>query len=104
MIQQQFRTITEWQRETFPNATVFSKLAHLEQELEELVMALHSENETEESKRMEFADCFLLLYGAAAAHGMSYGDICTAIDQKMEINRNRTWGKPDENGVVNHIK
>lgn len=104
MTKQQFDEITAWQRETFPKATKFSKLAHLEDELEELVMALHSENETEEGKRLEFADCFLLLFGAASAHGMTYEDICYAIDYKMQINKVRKWRTPDKDGVVNHIK
>lgn len=104
MTEHQFNQVTEWQKKTFPAATKFSKLAHLEQEMEEIVMALNSENETEEGKRLEFADCFLLLFGAAHAHGMSYADICDAIDQKMHINRNRTWGVPNSNGVVNHVK
>lgn len=89
MTEQQFNEITAWQKVTFPKATKFSKLTHLEQELEELVMALHSENETEESKRLEFADCFLLLFGAAAAHGMTYQDICHIIEYKMTINKQR---------------
>lgn len=104
MTAQQFNEITQWQKEVFPQATKFSKLAHLEQELEELVMALHSENETEEGKQFEFADCFLLLFGAASAHGMTYADICKSIDDKMSINKNRKWGKPDKDGVVNHVK
>jgi hypothetical protein len=53
---------------------------------------------------MEFADCFILLFGAAASDGMSYDDICKAIDEKMEINFNRKWGKPNNDGVVNHIR
>ena len=53
---------------------------------------------------MEFADCFILLFGAAAADGMSYTDICSCIEEKMKINYKREWGEPDENGVVNHIK
>lgn len=104
MTEEMFDEITKWQRETFPQATKFSKIAHLEQELEELVMALHSEHETETGKQSEFADCFMLLFGAAAAHGMTYDDICCAIAQKMEINKSRKWGQPDKNGVVNHIR
>jgi len=45
-----------------------------------------------------------LLFGTAASDGMSYEDICEAIESKMQINFKRKWGKPDKNGVVNHIK
>lgn len=58
----------------------------------------------EVNKRLEFADCFFLLFGAAAADGMSYDDVCAAIQEKFEINLKRQWGKPDANGVVKHIK
>ena len=57
-----------------------------------------------EDRRLEFADCFLLLFGAASSDGMSYEDICNAIQEKLEINKRRKWGEPDKNGVVNHIK
>ncbi len=31
-------------------------------------------------------------------------DICNCIDEKMKINKLRKWGKPDDNGVINHLK
>lgn len=98
---EQFEQITKWQKETFGEATPLSKLAHLAQELTELGEAIHYNFS---DKRLEFADCFFLLFGAAAADGMTYEDICDAISEKFEINKNRKWGKPDANGVVNHIK
>lgn len=101
MTKEQFEAITAWQKETFGQATALSKVAHLAEEILELVLDLQQRAPT---RRLEFADCFLLLFGAASADGMSYEDICNAIDEKMEINRARKWGKPDSNGVVNHIK
>jgi hypothetical protein len=101
MTQKQFLEITEWQKKTFEQATPLSKLAHLAQELPELNYDLIN-NKPE--RRLEFADCFFLLFGAAAADGMSYEDICAAIQEKFEINKARKWGKPDADGVVNHIK
>ena len=101
MTKEQFKTITQWQDETFPDATALSKVEHLREEVEELAVDVALDLN---SKTMEFADCFLLLYGAAAKAGMSYEDICNAIDEKMSINRKRKWGKPDKNGVVKHIE
>lgn len=103
MNKRQFDIVTTWQKKTFGNATALSCLNHLEQEIEELHVDL-IENAPEENIRMEFADCFILLYGAAARQGMSYEDISAAVWKKMGINFNRKWGKPDANGVVNHIK
>lgn len=97
----QFEQIIEWQKETFGKATSLSKLAHLKQEIKELKKDLKNNNP---DTRLEFADCFFLLFGCASANGMSYEDICNAIQEKFEINQKRTWGNPDKDGVVNHVK
>lgn len=96
----QFKEVTEWQNKTFGKATSLSKIAHLKKEIKELIADIKSDNP---NKRSEFADCFILLFGAAASDGMSYEDICDAIDEKMAINREREWGEPDAEGVVNHV-
>lgn len=101
MTPQQFKDVTQWQQETFGRATSLSKVAHLSEEVNELADAIDLNLK---DKRLEFADCFLLLFGAASSDGMTYEDICAAIDEKMKINRSRKWGQPDSNGVVKHIK
>jgi len=101
MTEKQFNEVIKWQKETFPKATSLSKATHLLEEVKELRNDLLADYP---SKRHEFADCFMLLFGSAAADGMSYQDICNAIDEKMQINRQRQWGTPDEHGVVHHIK
>jgi len=60
--------------------------------------------EQKQKIRMEYADCFFLLFGSAAAYGYSFDNITELIEEKFEINKARKWGKPDENGVVNHVK
>jgi len=114
MTKEQFEKITAWQKETFGTATPISKMHHLKEEVQELLIELEdwygsgfpkSETTWQDAKiDKEFADCFFLIFGAAAAHGMSYEDICSAIEMKFVINKNRKWGKPDKNGVINHIK
>lgn len=101
MREQQFNEMMDWQNETFGQATPMSKLAHLAEELGELIDDLKNDNK---DRRLEFADCFFLLFGCAASDGMTYEDICNAIQEKFEINKARKWGNPDKNGVVNHIK
>lgn len=97
----QFNRISAWQVETFGQATALSKMAHLKEEVKELEEDLKT---NAPDRRLEFADCFMLLFGAAASDGMDYDDICKAIDEKMQINYKRKWGKPNADGVVNHIK
>lgn len=105
----QFEEIVQWQKETFGQATALSKMHHLGQEFKELIDALLDEDHLIDTSkrratRMEFADCFILLIGAAASDGMTYDDIHKSIEEKMRINRNRKWGNPDKNGVVNHVE
>lgn len=97
----QFDEIAAWQRETFGQSTALSKIEHLKEEIEELRIDLAIDGL---GKHLEFADCFILLFGAADASGMTYEDIMNAIDEKMAINRSRKWGDPDANGVVKHVK
>jgi len=101
MTEKQFKEITEWQDKTFPNSTALSKVAHLKQEVLELESDLKTDSD---HLTTEWADCAILLFGAAKCAGMNYSDCLNAIQDKFEVNKLRTWGKPDENGVVNHIK
>lgn len=108
MTKELFKEIHEWQTKTFPAATSLSKTKHLEQEVVELRCALlgaigQVEPEKIKDVKLEFADCFLLLFGAAASFGMSYEDIIAAVEEKFSINKTRKWGKPDANGVVKHV-
>jgi len=101
MTEELFNEVTKWQKETFGEANSLSKIAHLSEELSELSYDLVYKKP---DVRLEFADCFFLLFGAAKANGMSYQDICSCIKEKFEINKKRKWGKPNSNGVVNHIE
>jgi len=101
MNKQLFTDVTDWQEATFKEIKTMPLLRHLGQETEEVIVSILM-NDTD--KRLEFADCFILLMGAAKADGMSYEDICSAIKEKLEINKKRTWGEPDSNGVINHVK
>lgn len=101
MTKHQFESVYAWQLETFGYVPALPKIYHLEQEVLELQHDLATNSE---GKRLEFADCFILLFGAAAADGMSFEDICKAINEKMAINRKRTWSKPDEKGITNHLE
>lgn len=100
----QFSDVIEWQNKTFKQSTAKSKVAHLSQEIKELNDELNKETQNDNEIRLEFADCFILLMGAAASYGLSYKDVVFAISAKMKINRKRKWGKPDKYGVVNHVK
>ena len=97
-----FEEVTRWQKNVFKDKiNTFGLLTHLVDEAYETQSAV---KHNDPDKRLEFADCFILLMGAAKADGMSYEDICQAIKEKLEINKKRVWNEPDSNGVINHIK
>lgn len=97
-----FEEITAWQRKTFTKANALTAVNHLSEELTELIETFHLGVRSEAAK--EYADCFLLLFGSAALYGLSYEDICNAINDKMEINKQRKWGEVNEQGYVKHVE
>jgi NTP pyrophosphatase (non-canonical NTP hydrolase) len=95
--------IAEWSAKTFENETSLHKLNHLTKEIDELKSAIFHEHGKYDIN-MEFADCFILLLGAASLQGLTASNIHNIIECKMAINKNRTWSEPDINGVVEHVK
>lgn len=81
-----FNKVVMWQNETFPHSTAESKIHHLREEVEELLEAIEIQDA---NVRLEFADCFMLLFGAAYKQGMVMEDIESAIWEKYHINKKR---------------
>jgi hypothetical protein len=99
--------VMKWQTETFGEATPLSKIRHLQKETDELADDLISSpyhGPENVMLRHEYADNFLLLFGSAMSAGFTFKDIIDAMREKLEICKTREWGKPDKDGVVEHIK
>lgn len=94
-----YKDVVKWQRNTFPNGTAFSILQHLKKEIEELETAQGMGQVKE-----ELADCFILLFGVVDRMYLNYEGMAAAIKSKLEINKKRDWGAPDNDGVILHIK
>jgi uncharacterized glyoxalase superfamily protein PhnB len=97
-----FFEIVRWQRETFTQATALSATKHLKKEAEELEQDIVDGKIANAS--LEISDCMFLLFGIADKIGMSYEDLCRSIAVKLAKNKMRRWGKPNEDGFVEHIK
>lgn len=99
--------ITDWQDSVFTEATPLSAATHLQREVVELVFEIQKlkfqpANHLDTSAlEKEIADCFLLIVGVAHLSGIN---LEAAIEEKMKINRRRIWGKPDSEGVVEHVR
>jgi hypothetical protein len=111
--------ISEWSDETFGNGQRNPAIAyHLKKEINELIQALEKKKLFDEDDSIsveeymkhihktsfEFADCFMLLLDSATHYGITAYELFDVTRQKLEINRKRKWGVPDENGVVEHLE
>ncbi len=83
--------VRAWQRETFPHATPASVAKHLLKEAKEL--------EKRPDDDHEVADIQMLIAGARPA-----AVLVAAVRNKLEVCKNRTWGTPDTDGVVEHVR
>jgi hypothetical protein len=104
------KSIIEWHEQTFPDATLEGQMAKFADEKKEF----EQEPSLEEWSDMfivacgiarfdsilalhYFSDCFKIL----ARQAISNVYVQQAVDKKMQINRNRTWGF--SNGNYQHI-
>jgi len=88
-----------WAEGVFTQATPATIVAHLRREVEELATA--SQGTPNAAELAEAADCLLLLFHLAHKRGY---DLLEAARYKFAINRERQWGKPDAEGVVEHVR
>jgi NTP pyrophosphatase (non-canonical NTP hydrolase) len=91
-------TIRTWSEETFGPAddlTALVRRARLE--LDELEVALRAGNNAE--ARREAADVAILLHRLC---GLCGGDLAQAVDDKMAVNRARTWTRAGD-GTGGHV-
>lgn len=96
--------IKDWADLTFGyngKPSILASIEHLKDEVDELGGAIEQEPD---NIPYEFADCFIILMHCAKSCRMDMVDVLDAVEEKMDINRRRTWGKPDSRGVVNHIE
>ena len=94
------RSIGVWADRTFPASTDASRVAHLRREIAELAEALDGGDPARIAE--EWADCFLLLAHLAHANGLHTPSF--AVADKFAVVRDYTWGQPDAEGVVEHVR
>lgn len=95
--------VVAWQRETFPTEAQGGALPaarHLLREIEEIAA------DPEDAE--EWADAYMLALSVqdrlklgALERGIHLG---TEVARKLEINKSRSWGEPDAEGVIEHVR
>lgn len=96
-----------WSDQVFGDvSTPVSKLKHLQKEIPELIEAINNQDAENgiNQLRYEFADCFMLLFDAARKCNLSAEDILKFTEEKLIINKSRTWNKPDKDGIFEHVR
>lgn len=105
------KKIVDWHKKTFPDCTLESQLAKLDEELNEVVEA--QRNGEKEKSYDELADVYIVSLVLAKRFDSMIGkyfiglleehpapESLKRVDRKMEVNRKRTWYKV--NGVYRH--
>ncbi len=98
--------VLKWSNVTFPKADIKSVTNHLLLEMRELSEAPNDPGEMADvlmlsahlRQKLDILDKWVLVL--AKKHGI---DPTTAGLDKPEICKKRTWGDPDENGVIEHL-
>jgi hypothetical protein len=52
----------------------------------------------------EYADCLLLLLDASRRAGFKIMQVIEAAQEKMKVNKERTWPKPTDDNPVEHVR
>lgn len=106
-LQQLMNNITEFSDKTFGgHERKLAMLHHLKKEVDELIDSIEIfENKVcdlPSTKAIsnicgEFSDCLILLLDCASHFGLTANRYIELAEEKMEINKTRKWGKPNEN-------
>jgi len=101
--------IKKWSDDSFGSHRTGKPIAHhLKKEIDEVIEAIENyhQDPTDKTKTrvlFEIADCMMLLLDVASHENITFNLLMDAVAEKLEINKKRKWGEPDDNGVVEHI-
>lgn len=107
--------ISDWSDKTFNNGINSPKRSiaishHLQKESIELTFALkefikNGGHQKDYVKVInEIADVQILIWDVCSKLDIDIIELKRIIEYKFDINKQRKWGTPDKNGVVEHVK
>ncbi len=91
-LEEVFIDVLKWSNATFPDASPHSISAHLILEAREL--------HKHPGDPHEIADVLMLIVHLAQKQGIN---LVEATTKKLEICKKRKWGKPNKDGVIQHL-
>lgn len=97
------RESAQWSNAQFPESYTLSRATHLLREAKELHEICHDDlsQEVREKIGSEIADVLILAVHLADNLDI---DVTQEVRKKLEINRQRKWGRPDSQGVIEHTR
>jgi len=98
-LQQFWTDHAEWSQKTFGPDNVrgpAGPLNHLAKEVQEAL--------AKPSDPSEYADLLLLTFDAARRSGLSFDGLIGVARGKLEVNKLRKWGNPNDDGSVEHVR
>jgi hypothetical protein len=89
----------EWSQKTFGLDSVRGPQGPLNHLAKEVKEALAKPNDPS-----EYADLLLLMFDAARRSGLTFDGLIGAAWGKLDVNKKRQWGKPNDDGSVEHVR
>ncbi len=89
--------------ETFSEATAESSLEKLRGEAREVEIELEAQNTSKARLADEYADCLMCLLDSAQRAGVGPRRLLSAFQEKVAINKARTWTRNPDN-TYSHVK
>ncbi|HEY8389214.1 MAG TPA: dATP/dGTP pyrophosphohydrolase domain-containing protein [Parasegetibacter sp.] len=98
--------IFTWQSEVFGSGQkrVLPTLRHLSKEITTEIIEPMGAGKIPENLPEEYADCFILLINALYNSGYTFKDLELFVRRKFAINKARKWSKPNEEGIIEHVR
>lgn len=92
-----WNALSEWSQVTFGSDAVRGPIGPLKHLIKEANEAIDNPTDI-----VEYADCVFLIFDAARRAGFTFEQLRKAINEKLEVNRQRTWPKEITDAPMEH--
>jgi len=96
---QTYEDIIEWSQATFGSSTERGPIGPLKHLIKEAGEAIEAPKDI-----LEYADCQILVWDAAARAGFSYDELIAAVTAKFAMLKHREYPKTADGEISEHVK
>jgi hypothetical protein len=101
--EENMKEFLRWGLKTFQYATTIGSIDKAIDEAKEIKKAINDDASVGEVT-LEFVDCMMALFIAAAKYGITFGDLNEALAFKFKVNRSRKWEFNLKTQNYSHVK